>query len=169
MPPVRVPQNPSFQLSPIIFLPLRVPRRPRYFPIVRRSPNLTHSCIVFSKPVIVRRRSKKPMRLPVLRSFALLFSVLLTPFLLAQEKADPEIGSLATSPTGSTGSATRASDSSSIGASTANSGSSSATPSSALRATTPTDSLPNCPSPSIPASSTLKTGPHSHTWPACAM
>jgi len=34
------------------------------------------------------------MRLPVLRSFALLFSVLLTPFLLAQEKADPEIGSL---------------------------------------------------------------------------
>ena len=34
------------------------------------------------------------MRLPVLRAFALLFSVLLTPFLLAQEKADPEIGSL---------------------------------------------------------------------------
>ena len=34
------------------------------------------------------------MRLPLLRSFALVFSVLLTPFLLAQEKADPEIGSL---------------------------------------------------------------------------
>ena len=34
------------------------------------------------------------MRLPMLRAFALLVSVLLTPFLLAQEKADPEIGSL---------------------------------------------------------------------------